>query len=134
MNNFYFFFINNILLKNDNLINLNILKKKIIKFYYLKKNYKILNYFLNVINSIYIVNLKELKENTILKKNKENILFIFFNKKFYDISFLDVILNSNFLNFNLKNYLFNFFFLNFYNIKKFIFILKLKLFLKKCQH
>lgn len=127
--NFYFFFISKLFLNDKNNF-----KKFIIKTFYLKKNYKIFNQFLNIINSVFILNLKDLKENEIITKNKENILFFIYNSKIYDINFIDIILNNNFLNNNLKIYYYNFYFLNFYNIKKFIFILKLKFFLKKCQH
>jgi hypothetical protein len=132
-NNFYFFFLNKIFLKNNDLNLLNDLKKNIIKLYSLKKNYKISNYFLNIVNTIYFLNLKYLNENSILKKNQENIYFFFFNNKFYDKSFLNIIVNDNFLNYNFKNYYFTFFHFNLYSIKKFIYILKLKFFLKKCQ-
>jgi hypothetical protein len=133
LHNFYFFFINKIFSDNSDLNSQNNLNKNILKFFYLKKNYKIFNNFLKVINFIYIVNLKNLKENKIIIKNKENILFFLFNNKIYNINYLDIVIDNKFLNFNFKNYYFSFNFINFFNIKKIIFILKLKFFIKKCQ-
>lgn len=133
LHNFYFFFINKIFSDNSDLNSQNNLNKNILKFFYLKKNYKIFNNFLKVINFIYIENLKNLKENKIIIKNKENILFFLFNNKIYNINYLDIVIDNKFLNFNFKNYYFSFNFINFFNIKKIIFILKLKFFIKKCQ-
>jgi hypothetical protein len=135
INNFYFFFINKVLFENENNANTqSSLNSNLLKIFYIKKNYKILNSFLKVINFIYILNIKNLKQNKVILKNKDNLLFFFFNKKIYSINYLDKIIDDNFLNFNIKNYYFSFFFSYLYYIKKFIFILKLKFFLKKCQH
>ena len=133
-NNFYFLILNNFYFDSKNLNLRFYLKKNLLKFFYLKKNFNYFSNFLKVIHSIFIVNSKKLNGNEFLCLNKNNILFFLFNNKLYNINFLDILINNDIFCFDFKNYYISFFSINLLNIKKFIFILKLNIFLKKCQH